>query len=108
VLKWPGRRAVESALRRWAAEQRRVQPELLRLGFFGSYARGDWGVGSDLDLIAIVTSSPAPFEWRSRGWDLDGLPVPTQILVYTQAEWEAMRQRGGRFVETIERETVWV
>jgi hypothetical protein len=36
------------------------------------------------------------------------LPVPAEILIHSQDEWEAMRQRGGRFVEIIERETVWL
>jgi predicted nucleotidyltransferase len=81
---------------------------LLRLGFFGSYARGDWGVGSDLDLIAVVTSSNAPFERRSVEYDLTALPVPAEILVYTEEEWEALRQRGGRFVETIDAESIWL
>jgi len=27
---------------------------LTRLGYIGSYARGDWGVGRDVDLLAEV------------------------------------------------------
>jgi predicted nucleotidyltransferase len=49
---------VEAALREWTREQARLHPELLRLGYFGSYARGDWGVGSDLDLFALVDVRP--------------------------------------------------
>jgi len=37
----------------------------LRIGYFGSYARGDWGVGSDLDLLVIVTAAEEAFEKRS-------------------------------------------
>ena len=28
-----------------------------KIVLFGSYARGDWGVGSDLDLVIILDSS---------------------------------------------------
>lgn len=28
--------------------------------------------------------------------------------VYTEAEWRAMRREGGRFVRTLESETVWI
>jgi predicted nucleotidyltransferase len=38
-----------------------IHPEVVRVGYFGSYARGDWGVGSDLDLIIIVDRSDEPF-----------------------------------------------
>jgi predicted nucleotidyltransferase len=81
---------------------------VVRLGYFGSYARGDWGVGSDVDLIAIVESTAEPFERRTLAWDLLDLPVPAELVVYTREEWERMRRAGGRFVRTIERETVWL
>lgn len=108
VLRWPDRASVEAAARRWAEQQQRLRPELLRLGYFGSYARGDWGVGSDLDLIALVRESHLPFEQRSLDWDLGALPVPAEILVYTQAEWERLEQEGGRFAATLRAEAVWL
>ena len=49
VLVWPDRDSVESAqLRTWVATELPRHPEVLRLGCFGSFARGDWGTGSDL------------------------------------------------------------
>jgi predicted nucleotidyltransferase len=78
------------------------------LGYFGSYARGDWGVGSDLDLVAVVGGSEAPFHRRAVDWDLADLPVPAEILVYTVKEWADLRQRGGRFADVLEKETVWL
>jgi predicted nucleotidyltransferase len=82
--------------------------DLLRIGYFGSYARGDWSVGSDLDLVAIVEDSTETFERRSLTWDLSELPVPASLLVYTLAEWKRMQERGGRFADALEQETVWV
>jgi predicted nucleotidyltransferase len=99
---------VDRAVRAWAEEQVRRRPELLRLGYFGSYARGDWGVGSDLDMIAIVPTSPEPFASRANGWPTEELPVPVDLLVYTEEEWERMRREGGRFSRTVEAEAVWV
>ena len=95
VLRWPDLDAVDAAARRWAGRQPRLHPELLQLGYFGSCARGDWGVGSDLDLIAILAESRLPFEKRSLGWDRAALPVPAEILIYTLAEWEALQRSGG-------------
>ena len=61
VLKWPDQKTVIKALKDWMIVEADHQPELIELGYFGSYARGDWGVGSDLDLIAILSHSTIPF-----------------------------------------------
>jgi predicted nucleotidyltransferase len=99
---------VDRAARAWAAGQARVRPELVRLGYFGSYARGDWGVGSDLDMIAIVRSATEPFARRANGWPTEELPVPVDLLVYTEEEWDRLRREGGRFARTVESEVVWL
>jgi uncharacterized protein len=108
VLKWPDRATVERAASAWAEKEASRHAGLLRLGYFGSYARGDAGVGSDLDLIAVVESSDRPFERRALDWDLLELPVPAEILVYTREEWERLRREGGRFARTVEREARWL
>jgi predicted nucleotidyltransferase len=82
-------------------------PELVRTGYFGSYARGNPGVGSDLDLVLIVERTQAPFLLRSASFDAAALPVPADVLVYTEAEWEALRRRGG-FGAALHSEVVWV
>ncbi len=106
VFKWPDSETVARAAREWAQRLGAQRPEVVRIGYFGSYARGDWGVGSDLDLIVIVERATAPFEERAAGWDTAELPVPAEVLVYTQPEWK--RLAGERFRRTVERETVWV
>lgn len=108
MLKWPDRTAVDTALRSLADRLAVAHPELLKVGYFGSYARGDWGVGSDLDVIAIVQASDAPFAVRAGAFDISGLPVPAELLVYTAGEWSGMQREGRRFVRDLERETVWV
>ena len=107
VLRWPDRNEVDRAMRLWTAEQVRVRPELVRLGYFGSYVRGDWGVGSDLDVIAIVTQTAEPFERRPLEWDLTGLPVPAEIVVYSLPEWEKLEQGNMRFFRMLDRDVVW-
>ena len=77
-------------------------------GYFGSYARGDAGFGSDLDLVAIVGASKATFLDRARDWPTETLPVPADLLVYTAAEWKQMQTGGGRFAQTLLHETVWL
>ena len=108
VLKWPRREEVKKALRQWLKKQIATHPEIIQLGYFGSLAKGKWGFGSDLDLIVIIKDSSIPFEKRPLAWDFDTLPVTTDILIYTTKEWQDMRKNGGRFVDTIEKEAVWV
>lgn len=108
VLVWPDRPSVESALRQWLVTQLPRHPEVVRLGCFGSFARGDWGTGSDLDLVAIVRPTTERFDRRANAWDLTPLPVPADLVVYTEAEWEALRHRGARLVQVVEREARWL
>jgi predicted nucleotidyltransferase len=106
VLKWPDAATVRQALQRWAEKVIKNRSDILRLGYFGSYARGDWGVGSDLDLIIILERSDQPFERRGLEFDTAELPVPADVLVYTQEEWQALTPR--KFFQTLAREAVWI
>jgi hypothetical protein len=108
VFKWPRPDEVAAAARRWAAAQAAVRPGLRRLGYFGSYATGTWGVGSDLDLVAIVDDEARPFHERGRSWDTTSLPVPAEILVYTGAEWEDVVSRANRFAGVMTTQVVWL
>ena len=108
VPRWPDREVVEAAARAWGAQQAARRPGLLRLGYFGSYATGAWGVGSDLDLVAVVAESQRPFLERGRDWDWTRLPVPAEILVYTEAEWRDVVARDDRFADVLSTQVVWL
>jgi len=107
ILKWPDAQTVDRAVRHWATEVAKQCTDILRIGYFGSYARGDWGVGSDLDVVIVVRSSEQPFERRALEWDLTEFPVPVDVLVYTEKEWQYLTQQG-RFASTVVKEMVWV
>lgn len=107
VLKWPDAETVGRAVRSWAEKVARDRREVLRIGYFGSYARGDWGVGSDLDLVIVLDHSEQPFEGRAAAWDVTELPVPADVLVYTKDEWQALGRQSG-FHQTLMKEAVWV
>ena len=108
VLKWPDLDEVREAVALWARKEVPNHPDLLRLGYFGSAARGEWGVGSDLDLIAVVSESAHVFERRALSWDLTSLPVPSDLVVYTEKERKSLQEKGGRFARTLSRETLWI
>jgi len=107
VLAWPNRQTVERAVRDWAAISASRHPETLLIGYHGSYARGDWGVGSDVDILVIVESSQNSFERRSVGWDATTLPVPADVVVYTRQEWHRLQEKRHS-AQKIARDVVWV
>ena len=90
VFTWPDQSTVVRALSELAERAVATRSDLVRVGYFGSYARGDWGVGSDLDVIIVVRASAIPFIRRAAEWDLTGLPVPADVLVYTEHEWGSL------------------
>lgn len=108
VIIWPNLGQVEAALRDWVAQIADQRPELVKLAYFGSYARGDWGVGSDLDLIALVNHCETPFSQRPLAWNLLSLPVPAEIVIYTLAEWQKLQAEGRRLPQVVANEAVWV
>ena len=107
VLKWPDKESVVGSLARWAAKIVKAREDVLGIGYFGSYARGDWGVGSDLDVVIILQSSEQPFERRGAEWDSTALPVPTDVLVYTKEEWDLIKSETHAF-HPVMNEIVWL
>ena len=82
VLRWPSREEVEEALKAWLS--RHPIPGLVAAGYFGSYARGEAGVGSDLDLLLLVAHSPLPPWKRPLELPLEELPVPAAATAVEQ------------------------
>lgn len=65
--------------------------EAKKVYLYGSFARGDLHEGSDIDLIIV-----GEFEGRMPqriGKILDLTSLPVEPLVYTQAEFERMKDR---------------
>jgi len=108
IIKWPDKETVLSAFEQWIQSLAQNRTDIIQIGCFGSYARGDWGVGSDLDIVIILNQSNLPFEKRNEGWQEERLPVPTDLIIYTQEEWERMKAENSSFFSRINRETKWV
>ena len=81
----------------------RDHPEVRRVLLFGSYARGDFGLWSDADVLLVLSSSP-----HERYFDripdfleyFIGMSVPVDIFPYTEAEVERMNRRGNPLIRT--------
>jgi len=103
VLKWPSRAAVLAAAEAWARSLRVRDDQVVRIGYFGSYARGDAGVGSDLDLVVIVRNGT-----DTRLFDVSRLPVPADVVVLEETRWARMSAEPTGIARTIAREAVWL
>ncbi|MDB9525791.1 nucleotidyltransferase domain-containing protein [Oscillatoria sp. CS-180] len=108
ILRWPSKKQVDGALRQWVLEQDECLDDVMALGYFGSYARGTAGKGSDLDVVAILTESHLPFHQRSTHWNFLSIPVPVEAQIYTRAEWQQLAVNQPRFYNTLLQETVWI
>lgn len=89
-LRWPEAAQVLAAVVRWAAEQAERNDGLHRVSVFGSYGRGDAGVGSDLDLVLIDANTSGTQSQRYRQWPFEQLPLSCDALVLTQQEWDEL------------------
>ena len=107
VLKWPKKEEVHRSVEAWAKQICEKFPTIVLVGYFGSYARDDWGVGSDLDVVMVVKGTVEDDLKRDAGLSLKGLPVPVDLLFYSAKEWQSM-SNDTRFGKMIKTETVWV
>ena len=104
VFKWPDAALVREAVRRWAKRIGGKYPGILRIGYFGSYARGDWGVGSDLDILVVTN---APSDTTITGGEVAELPIPADVLIYSREQTDRLCSEG-RFGRVLREEVVWV
>jgi hypothetical protein len=108
VLRWPSAAEVLEQAGRWAAQQVHANSDLLAVGVFGSYGRGDAGVGSDLDLVLILRECAEPIWDRLRRWDTGSLPLACDLLVYSLAEWRSLPEWNPRLAAALGKETRWL
>lgn len=108
MLQWPKADEVIGAAQKWASALVHSRKEVIAIGYFGSYARGDWGVGSDLDLVIVIEQTDAPFHERARQFENPRLPVSAELLVYTAQEWEKLLEQPTRFSTMLKKEVRWL
>ena len=106
VLKWPGREEVLSSARRWAEALTARDSAVERVYCVGSYARGDWGVGSDLDVIVVLRESERSPLRPAPQYEPSDVPVPADVWVYTETEWKALASHSPHLWHRLQGELV--
>jgi uncharacterized protein len=112
VLRWPDPDKVMQATRRWADCQAEDHPGLIAVGVYGSYGRGDAGVGSDLDLLLIDRHAHGLQRERLLQWPLELLPLTCDALILTPEELQALLVpaggMAGRMGKALSQECRWL
>ena len=108
LLRWPESDLVLSQVERWAAQVAAEPPCLKRLGVFGSYGRGDAGVGSDLDLVLIDREARGPQHRRLLACPLEALPLSCDALVLTPHEHRELLASGSAMAKALQRDCRWL
>jgi len=108
LLRWPEPELVLQQVRDWAERVAADHPGLVRVGVFGSYGRGDAGVGSDLDLLLIDTMASGPQHQRLLAWPLAELPLSCDALALTPAEHRELLASGSAMAAALERDSRWL
>jgi len=98
--RWP---AVERELDRIVTRLRKLDPE--RVILFGSFARGDFHEGSDIDLVVVLDTE---LRFIDRIGEVlatvDATDFDVEPHVYTPVEYERLKQERAVLVEAAERE----
>lgn len=106
VMKWPRAEQVLPTAAIWAARFARETKDVIAVGCYGSYARGDWGVGSDLDLV-IVHRGVEGIEDGRPGWGLETIPVPVEVVTYTLEQWFELMSSNRRMARMLREDAIW-
>ena len=72
-------------------------PEVSRIVLFGSFARGDFGVRSDMDLLVVLRSSDLSIRDRIAEFLTECSDYPTDVFPLTEAELELRLQEADPF-----------
>lgn len=89
------------------AESLSAFPEVERVIFFGSRARGDFDGSSDIDLLIVVTDIRIKNSVISILHDIElEYDVPISPVIFTSREYGINKKLKSSFIENLEREGI--
>ncbi len=79
------KKLIEEAIGKFVDELSKRE-EVLKVVIFGSWVRGEAGVGSDVDFLIVLKESNLPFLDRIPIYTPSSFPVDTDVFPYTLEE----------------------
>ena len=95
-------------LKDYAKSIKRTNPEVERVGYFGSYANDTYGPASDVDLLIILRQSDKRFLDRIPDFLPDNLSICCDVFPYTREEIDRMKQDDNIWICHVLKEVVWL
>ena len=95
-------------LKDYSESIKRTQPEVERMGYFGSYANDTYGPASDVDLLIILRNSSMRFLDRIPDFIPDNLSISCDVFTYTREEIDRMKQDCNPWICHVLNEVVWL
>ncbi len=97
--------AIWQALHSWL-DALRQRPEVLAVILFGSMASQRMGVGSDVDVLLVLSESDQPFLERTVTYKPRRFPVDIDVFPYTWQEIQAGQKLAQEALRT--GQVLWV
>jgi predicted nucleotidyltransferase len=101
VIKSTNQETISRAVVRYVAELRTKHPEIIRVIWFGSRVTGIPLPGSDVDLCLILSDSDKLPHERISDYLPVGFPVGVDLFVYTQEEFERLKETSPGWFQAI-------
>lgn len=108
ATQWPSAQEIGDAVAAWAQESASQDTGLARVGFVAAFNPDGSPQEGHLDVVLLVDQTETPLAERSAEWDLGAVPVPTQALVFTVAEWEEVMESDTWLSRKLSKGTQWV
>jgi len=99
---------VINRLKEWAHRAAEKHEEIVKIGYFGSYARDDYTPSSDLDVLIVVKGSSKPPHKRLLDYSIDHFPIGCELFVFTEEELVKKRELKRGWIHTILSEVQWI
>lgn len=90
VVKWVDAAAVRRAVDAYAARLLSSRPDVEEVVVFGSFEKGDYAPGSDVDVFVILASADKPVRERVPELLPGAFPVGVDVFPFTREEMESL------------------